>query len=140
MDPTNHNIDEPGHEAKHRPPDKLRKWADKLSANRAKLKHRAEEVGLKQFPSEYSRVWVDQDYAPGTLPARFFLEQYMGDGEPRLEEYHIALPINDIPQLVETVKAVDALYFGVTEALQYSRHGIEGLIEFLDDLTGTRPE
>lgn len=126
--------------ARRRVVGRLQKWSEELTARRAKLRAEAERLGLKQFSSEYSRVWVEQDYVPGALPARFFLEQYMRSGEPGLEEYRITFPINDPLQLIETIKAVDAFYAGVTDALPYWRHGIEGLIEFLEDLHKAKPD
>jgi hypothetical protein len=105
-----------------------------IARRRAVLQTEAEQRGLKQLPSLYSRVWVEPSARAGQVPSRFFVESYLGKGEPELVEYELHYPIGNLRELTEALKTLDAFYFGAEDTVSYARHGTAGLIEFLEDL------
>ncbi len=70
------------------------------------------------------RVYVTKDYIPETLPTHFLVIKYYGD-TLRAIEHKINLPIENLDQFIEVLKAIDEIYSRIQDPVSYGRNGLE---------------
>ncbi len=119
---------------------RIRAHGEEMSKRRAILRDQALKQGLRQYPARYSRVWVGEEHKEGVIPERFFLEDYMDTGTPpSLEEFRFKLPITTTTELIDALRTLDAFYYGTVDIVNYARHGVYGLIDYLEKFDQIHP-
>lgn len=109
---------------------------DWRKARITKLGAKAAEAGLKSL-TDVGFIWIPQDdeVPEGSLPTTFFTHE---DEQEIFVKHELAFPIRNLGELATAVAAVDILYSRIENVVVYDRHGIPGLVEFLQESNGQK--
>lgn len=114
--------------------DGIEELRDLQRRERERFNELAEKQGLRRLYHEYSTVWVPKDQEEvGAIPSKFFVQKYDKDEQIVLDEHRIAFPIKDPSQLSASLKALNALYSGVENAV-FDRNDLTMFVEFVGGL------
>ncbi len=116
-------------------PEERRQLQEDLTRHRARVQEQARERGLKELRLPNGSVWVEPGDVRGAAGQRFFTVSYREGAEPSWAEHQIRFPLRDFQEFIAALKELDQLYFAAEDTVHYSRYGVEGLVEFLEEIS-----